>query len=211
MMSPHHERVVRGSVASEHIVHLFDEPKSLVDTVATYLCEGWRRGDTLLVVARASHWALTSVELTARDCPVDELVAAGRLVVLDAPTTLAAFMVNGEPDAEKFQRSVGDVVRRLCRESTAGLTAYGEMVDILAAQGNFIAAEHHETLWNTLSTECSIRLLCGYSSSHFGDERTEKHLDRICQLHTDSGSHQTDLLASWLLADRLSKFHILTR
>jgi hypothetical protein len=210
-MSRHHERVLRGSVISEHIVHLFDEPKSLVDTLATYLFEGWRRGDTLLVVARASHWALTSVELTARECPVDELVAAGRLVVLDAPTTLAGFMVNSEPDGEKFQRTVGDVVRRLCSESTAGLTVYGEMVDILAAQGNFIAAEHLETQWNTLSTECSIRLLCGYSSSHFGDERTGKYLDRICQLHTDSGAHQTDLLASWLLADRLSKFHIPTR
>lgn len=210
-MSPHRERVVRGNVASEHLVHLFDEPQSLVDTVATYLCDGWRRGDALLVVARASHWALTSVELAARECPVDELVAAGRLVVLEAPTTLAAFMVNGEPDPERFQHSVGDTVRRLCRESSAGLTIYGEMVDILAAQGNFIAAEHLETLWNTLSTECSIRLLCGYSSAHFGDERTGKHLNRICELHTDSGSRPTDLLASWLLADRLSKFHIPTR
>ena len=210
-MSPHHERVVRGTVVSEHLVHLFDEPKSLVDTVATHLHEGWRRGDMLLVAARASHWALTSVELAARECPVDELVAQGRLVVLDAPTTLAAFMVNGEPEPERFQQSVGAHVRRLCRESSAGLTIYGEMVDILAAQGNFIAAEHLEALWNTLSTECSIRLLCGYSSSHFGDERTGKHLDRICGLHTESGSHATDLLASWLLADRLSKFHIPTR
>lgn len=210
-MSPHRERVVRGSVVSEHLVHLFDEPKSLVDTVATYLCDGWRRGDALLVVARASHWALTSVELAARECPVDELVAAGRLVVLDAPTTLAAFMVNGEPDRDRFQQSVGDTVRRLCRESSAGLTIYGEMVDILAAQGNFIAAEHLETLWNTLSTECSIRLLCGYSSSHFGDERTGKHLNRICEMHMDSGSRPTDLLASWLLADRLSQFHIPAR
>ena len=210
-MSPHHERVVRGSVVSEHLVHLFDEPKSLVDTVATYLCDGWRRGDALLVAARASRWAPTSAELTARGCPVDELVAAGRLVALDAPTTLAAIVVNGEPDRNRFQQSVGDTVRRLCRESSAGLTIYGEMVDILAAQGNFIAAEHLETLWNTLATECSFRLLCGYSSSRFGDERTGKHLNRICDLHTDSGSRPTDLLASWLLADRLSKFHIPTR
>jgi len=210
-MSPHHERVVRGSVVSEHLVHLFDERQSLVETVATYLYEGWHRGDILLVAARAGHWALTSAELAARECPVDELVASGRLVVLDAPTTLASFMVNGEPDPDRFQQSVGDTVRRLCRASSAGLTIYGEMVDILAAQGNFIAAEHLESLWNTLSTECSVRLLCGYSSSHFGDERTAKHLDRICELHTDSGSRTTDLLASWLLADRLSKFHLPTR
>ncbi len=186
-MSPHRERVMRGSVVSEHLVHLFDEPRALVDTVATHLYEGWRRGDSMLVAARASHWALISVELTARECPVDELVASSTLVVLDAQTTLASFVVNGEPERARFQRSVGDVVRHLCRESAAGLTVYGEMVDFLAAQGNFIAAEHLEALWNTLSTECSFHLLCGYSSSHFDDERSAGHLDRICLQHTNSG------------------------
>ena len=210
-MSSHRERVVRGRVASEHLVHLFDEEQSLVDTVATYLYEGWRRGDTLIVAARASHWALTSVELAARGCPVDEIAATGHLAVLDAPATLASFMVNGEPDREKFEHTVGDVVRRSCLKSSAGLTIYGEMVDILAAQGNFIAAEHLESLWNTLSTECSFRLLCGYSSSHFGDERSGIHLDRICDLHTDSGSRGTDVLASWRLSDRFAKYHVPTR
>ena len=202
---------MRGSVASEHLVHLFDEPRSLVDTVATFLDQGCRRDDTLLVVARAGNWVLTSVELTAKGCPVEALTAAGRLVVLDAPTTLASFMVNGEPDPEHFDRQIGDVVRRLCRESSAGVSAYGEMVDILAAQGNFIAAEHLETLWNDLATECSFRLLCGYSSSHFGDERHARHLDRICAQHSHAGSNSTDLLASWLLDHRRSQFHIPAR
>ena len=210
-MSPHRERVVRGNVASEHLVHLFDAPQSLVDIVATHLYEGWRRGDSLLVAARASHWALASIELAGRGCPVDELIASGRLIVLDASTTLASFMVNGEPERERFQRSIGDVVRSLCRESAAGLTAYGEMVDILAAQGNFIAAEHLEALWNALSTECSFRLLCGYSSSHFDDDRSVGHLDRIDAQHTNPGARATDPLGSWLLADRLTKFHIPTR
>ena len=144
----------------------------------------------------------------ARGCPVDELVAAGRLVVLDAPTTLAGFMVNGEPDREEVsargrRRSSAGCAAR----SSAGLTAYGEMVDILAAQGNFIAAEHLETLWNTLSTECSFRLLCGYSSAHFGDERTRTHLDRICAQHTDIRLRaQTDLLG--LVAARGSALEI---
>jgi len=210
-MPPHRERVVRGSVVSEHLIHLFNEPRSLVDTVTTHLYDGWRRGDSLLVAARACHWALASIELAARGCPVDELVAAGRLVVLDAPKTLASFMVNGEPDRERLQMSVGTVVRRLCRESTAGLTVYGEMVDVLAAQGNFIAAEHLEALWNTLSTECSFRLLCGYSSSHFDDDRSVGHLDRINSGHSNSSARATDPRGSWLLADRLSNFHFPTR
>ncbi len=164
-----------------------------------------------MVIARAANWTPTAAELTAKGCPVEEITAAGRLIVLDAPTTLASFLVNGEPDRKKFDEQVGALVHRLCRESSAGVTAYGEMVDILAGQGNFIAAERLETLWNNLSTECSFRLLCGYSSAHFGDARTAQHLDRICAQHTHAGASETDLLASWLLADRRSKFHIPAR
>ena len=207
-MSAIRERVVRGSVASEHLVQLFDEARSLVQTVAAFLRDGWERGDTLLIVARAANWALTSVELEAAGCPVPDLTASGRLMFLDAPTTMATFMVNGDPDPEKFRHSVGDLVHRLCVESERGLTVYGEMVDILAAQGNFSGAEQLEALWNNLSTECSFRLLCGYASAHFGDERTARHLHRICEMHTGASAGAADLLASWLLADRRSKLHI---
>ena len=195
-------------MASEHLVHLFDEPASLVEAVSRHLFEGWRRGDTLLVVARPVNWALTSAELEAQGCPVSELTASGRLTVFDAATTLATFMVNGEPDPEKFNTSVGALVRRACDESPGGFTAYGEMVDILAAQGNFIAAEHLEALWNELAARCSFRLLCGYSAAHFGDDRNTRHLDHICRQHHEAGALPRDLLASWLLAHRRSKYHI---
>ena len=195
-------------MVSEHSVHLFDDPASRVDTAATFLYEGFCRGDALLAAIQQGHWAMTSAELQLRGCPVAELVAAGRLIVLDAEATLAMLMINGAPDRERFDANVGAVVRRLCSAAT-GLTAYGEMVDILAADGNFIAAEHLEELWNDLSTQCSFRLLCGYSSAHFGDPRTTHHLERICSRHTESAAAApTDLLASWLLADRRSKFHM---
>jgi hypothetical protein len=200
--------VVRGSVASEHFVHLFDEPRSLAETVARHLLDGWRRDDALLVVARPKNWALASAELEVSGCPVAAIAAAGRLIVLDAATTLATFLVDGEPEPEKFHAHVGTLVHRLCGESTAGLTVYGEMVDLLAAQGNFIAAERLEALWNGLASQCSFRLLCGYSAAHFGDERNTRHLDQICGLHDQSTASPTDLLASWLLNHRRSRFHL---
>ena len=199
---------MRGSIASEHLVHLFDETRSLVDTVSGYLREGWLRGDTLLVVARANSWALTSAELEATGCPVAGLTASGRLITLDAATTLATVAVNGEPERDAFERQIGGFIRRLCRDSSAGVTAYGEMVDILAAQGNFNAAERLESFWNDLSAQCSFRLLCGYLSAHFGDQRHARHLDSICGQHTHAVARPTDLLGAWLLADRRPKFHL---
>lgn len=207
-MSPHRERVLRGPVVSEHLVQLFDEPESLVTTVATFLAEGYQRGDNLLVVARPANWAPTTVELEALGCPVADLLASGRLVVLDAATTTATFMVSGDPDPDRFAANVGAIVQRLCDASAAGLTVYGEMVDLLVAQGNFCGAEQLEALWNSLSERCSFRLLCGYSSAHFNGAQTADHLHRICAAHTDAGARSTDLLATWLLANRRPKYHL---
>lgn len=207
-MSPHREHVFRGEVRSEHLVQLFDEPESLVGALADFLEDGWKRGDTLLVVSRPASWALTTPELEARGCPVSQMIADGRLVVLDAATTLATFMLNGDPDAAKFDASVGDLVRTLCGRTTAGLTVYGEMVDILVGQGHFDAATRLERLWNELSERCSFRLLCGYCAAHFGDEKTSRHLHEICRLHDAVTARTTDLLATWLLANRRPRYHI---
>jgi MEDS: MEthanogen/methylotroph, DcmR Sensory domain len=202
------ERILRGNVVSEHFVQLFDEPDSLVSAVTAFLLDGWNRGDNLLVAARATNWALTSTALEANDVPVSEAIASGRLVVLDAATAMATFMVNGDPQPDKFQTGIGDLVERLAASSRAGLSIYGEMVDLLAAQGNFVAAEQLEAAWNALSQRVSFRLLCGYSSAHFGDECTTKHLHAICAAHDDAGAHPTDLLAVWLLANRRPKYHL---
>ena len=207
-MSPHRERVIHGDVVSEHLVQLFDEPESLVAGVSAFLFEAWNRGEHLLVVARAPNWAMIAPELQARGCPIPALLAEGRLVVLDAPTTLARFMSGHDPDGHRFDDSVGELVRRTCANAPNGLAVYGEMVDILAAQGDFDAAGKVEALWNQLSETASFRLLCGYSSSHFGDERTAAHLQAICGCHTAASARPTDLLATWLLANRRPKYHL---
>jgi hypothetical protein len=207
-MPPHRERVLRGTVSSEHLVHLFDEAESLVSVVSEFLISGWRRGDSLLVVARPAHWALTAPELELRGCSVADTIASGRLVVLDAATTLATFMIDGDPDHDRFHTSVGTLVRQCCDRSASGITIYGEMVDILAAQGNFHGAERLEQLWNDLSQTCSLRLLCGYSAANFAHGRSSEHLQRICALHDSASARATDLLATWLLGHRRSRYHL---
>jgi hypothetical protein len=207
-MSPHRERVLRGTVSSEHLVQLFDEPESRALSVAEFLHEGWQRGDHLLVVARAANWALTVPVLEARGCPVADTIARGRLIVLDAATTMATFMAGGEPDRDRFQTAIGDLVSRLAGESRAGLSVYGEMVDLLVAQGNFAGAGRLEASWNELSQTCSFRLLCGYTAAHFGDESTTGHLHAICGMHGSSSARSTDLLATWLLANRRPRYHL---
>lgn len=201
----HRERVLRGDVNSEHLVQLFDEPESRAEAVAAFLYEGWRAGLPLLVVARPGNWALMAAQLELLGCDVPATIAEGRLVVLDAATTLATFMRDGRPDAARFQEHVGTVVGRL---STRGLLhVYGEMVDILAEQGRLDTAHELEVLWNHLAAEQSLTLLCGYASAHFGDPRDAEALHRICRAHSRVESHPGDLLATWLVSDGHSQYH----
>ena len=202
-----HERLVRGKVSSEHRVQLCDDPESLAEAMAAFLSEGWRLGEPLLVVARPASWALTSRLLAADGCPVDEAIASGRLVVLDAATTLATFAQNGHPIAERFAATIGALVERLSTESGQRLRIYGEMVDIFASHGEFVSARKLEQLWNELGTMYSFSLLCGYTADHFGDPRTASMLRDICEAHDCAAAKPTDLLASWMLSGRRPRVH----
>jgi hypothetical protein len=205
----HGQQLARGEIAGEHLMHLFDEPASRVETVSGFLLEGWHKGNALVVVAKASHWSLLARRLEANGCPVPEYIAAGRLMVLEAGTTLAAFMKDEAPDPAEFVEHVGGVVRRAGARGR-GVRVYGEIVEILAEQGNLMAADQLEALWSALALEYSLTLLCGYNSAHFIDARTTPAFDAIRRRHTRAAAKPTDLLGSWLLGDRQSRFHIET-
>ncbi len=145
-MSPDVEQRSRAAIKADHIAQLFDETPSLIASASIYLYEAWRRGDNLLVAARPVHWNAISAELTARDCPIGDLVSDGKLVALDAATTLTALMGKDGVQRESFEARVFPLVARLAQEPGIGLTIYGEMVDILATRGDFDAAEQLEVL-----------------------------------------------------------------
>jgi hypothetical protein len=196
------EPVFKGRVASEHLLQLFDDGESLAEGVADFLREGSSRGQTLLVVARPHAWGAISERLTALGVNVPEGIASGRLVALDAATTLASFSCNGWPRADLFDAQVGTLVRRLAAENPNGLRIYGEMVDLLATQDEFSAAEQLEVMWNHLGTESSFTLLCGYASANFADDRAATALHAICGAHTKTTVKPADLLGAWLLSGR---------
>lgn len=207
-MSPDRELLLRANIQPGHVAQLFDETPSLIAAVSIYLYDRWRRGDNLLVVARPQHWNAISLELGARDCPVSDLLAEGKLVALDAATTLSTLMAEGVVQRESFEGRVFPLVARLGQVSGVGLSVYGEMVDILVAQGNFAAAGQLEELWNEAIARSQFRLMCGYSSAAFGDPRTAGELRAICCAHTEVVARPTDLLATWLLSARRSRYHL---
>ena len=169
----------------------------MADTVAAFLITGFQRGEPLLIVARPEHRQLLGRKLTEAGMNIYEAIAANRLVMLDAVQCLDKFMRQNAPSGIAFDEVVGALVTRLSNGKRVRI--YGEMVDVLAARGNYKAAQQLEQLWNDLGLRESYTLFCGYASGHFGDPKTAKFLAGICAAHSHLHRKGDDLLAEYLL------------
>lgn len=185
---------------SEHSVQLFDSSRSLVETVSLFLINGLERGENVLVAATPEHREMLARRLDESGWTVRTLIAANRLVILDAAQTLEKFMRKDTPSPVAFDEVVGSAVHRLADGKR--LWIYGEMVDVLAARGNYRGAEQLEEIWNLLGQRECFTLFCGYASGHFGDPRTAKALAGICAAHDHVHHKATDILAEFLLNQR---------
>jgi hypothetical protein len=192
------ERVVHGGVVSDHIVQLFDSRSSLAITVSAFLKEGLDSGDTVLAVMSVAHWHATVGSLSRSVANLDHLMRAGRITVRDAGATLSSFMRDGRVDRELFDESIGALIQEL-RSRGRHVRIYGEMVDILAAEGDFRGALQLETLWNELSEQESFTLFCGYSAVTFGDPTYSEALHRVCREHSQVRTNPRDALATFLV------------
>lgn len=183
---------------TEHAVQLFDTAETLTEAVAEFLHDGFVQGDTLLVVSTDHHWGAISSALRDRGMLVDQARASGQLTIRDAHDTLDLLMLDDRPDRDLFDVCVGALVRELT-ERGERLRIYGEMVDLLAVEGEYANAGALEELWNELGEHHAFHLFCGYSAANFGDPRTAEALRSICRAHSHVRSSTRDVLGSFLV------------
>ena len=184
-----------GTSLHEHIVQLFDAPRSLADAVSQFLIEGRALGNKLLVIARASHWTLIEGYLERRGFPIDDPSAL--LTVVDARKLRSRIMRRGVVDPQSMHETLGDMVEQLAAEP-GGLRVYCELVELFAEEGAFDQAATLEDYWNHLGEQSAFTLLCGYSAAHFADPRHAHNLREICSRHTSVRSQSADSLGTWL-------------
>jgi hypothetical protein len=185
-------------IPAVHTVQLFDSDESLVDAAANFLGEGLLRNETVLAVMDEERWYSVAIRMSAQGFPIDESLRSGDLTVGNAVETLKTFMRRDRPDPRLFNASVGTLVSSLAARGKP-LRIYGEMVDVLAAQGEYAAAHELEELWNRLGKREEFTLFCGYTAAHFGDPRNAEALRRVCASHSEVLSDPRDVLGSFLL------------
>ena len=169
-----------------HAVKFYDSSAALSRIGAEFLGEGLASRQRALVIATPSHRKAVIDELRARHFDVVAMEAAGDLVMLDAQSMLASFMVGGRPDASLFQATAA---RQLDRLGDRPIRVFGEGVDVLWKAGLGDAAIRLEMLWNKLTLGRDIKTLCAYSVSNFYNDTSLRAIfDEHSHVVSDKGA-----------------------
>lgn len=163
-----------------HGVYFYEDDTFLIDNVAGFAKEGLERQETVIIVATEHHRSDLETKLT-EDLHGLWAATLANYVTLDASATLGLFMRNGWPDERLFLKIIGQIIQS-ARGNTVRI--YGEMVAVLWAEGNALAAIHLERLWNKLGSQRNFTLLCGYPSSAFQGADMDFAFQDVCACHS---------------------------
>src|ERR1700722_20104863 len=115
----------------QHGVQFYSQDKFLLEELGGYIGGALHAGDAAVVVATEAHRNGLLQWVTAQGLDLTDLLVKGRFIALDARQTLAAFMVEGWPNEELFNKVIGEVVTKA--SAAAGherprVAIFGEMV-----------------------------------------------------------------------------------
>jgi PAS domain S-box-containing protein/excisionase family DNA binding protein len=178
-----------GETASEpgqakHVVQFYEVDAVLVEAVSAYIGTALRGSGVGIVIATAAHRAAIEASLEAAGLDLDTARAGGRYLALDAAATLAGCMVEGEPQPEQFAAVVGSLIAEAV-ETGQPVHAFGEMVALLAAEGNHAAALRLEALWNGLQKVHTFSLFCAYPMAVLSGEGLIAVFDDVAGEHSE--------------------------
>lgn len=166
-----------------HCAHFYDADSFLLNSLSNFVQTGLSAGDAVVIVANKAHRDGLDELLTSEGLDVFETTASGRYLTLDAAETLAEFMVEGLPDAQRFAQTVGDIMTKAAQRGRS-VRVFGEMVALLWAEEKCDEAIRLEELWNALGKTHPFQLYCAYPMNVFGNEALAAPLLKVCAEHT---------------------------
>lgn len=175
---------LEGIPGGRHGAEIYADDRDLTESVARFLAAGFTLGEPGIVVATPQHLEAFADRLAQLGWD-DDRIGRDLLATADARATLESIMDGRDPSPAAFDRVIGSLLARVERAGPGGSPrVFGEMVDLLCADGNESAAFALERLWNDLAGRRRFRLLCGYRLDLFDVERQTSTLPDVCREHS---------------------------
>jgi len=192
---------------ANHLVRFYEEEDALLRSVADFSIAELERGGRVVVIATKNHLEGLWKNLRAAHIDIVEARSNGSLIALDATETLARFQRDDRLDQDRFNDVIGGLVEK-CRSDGRELSAFGEMVALLSAEGKDDQAVELEGFWNELQRKCQFTLYCAYPLGGFRSAGSSEAFVRICNAHgrvfpTETFAKQTHLNDEQLRATAL--------
>ncbi len=164
----------------DHVVQFYEDETFLTQSVAEHLKAGAEAGERLLVLLTPPHLSAVLQRLETEGMDTRAAMASGELVVHDAQATLALIMRDGMPVRALFEQHL---LADLDTANPRPTRAFGELVDLLCAEGNPEAAVRLEAFWHEACGRLPLNLLCGYALQNFHHLEDHDVFDAICDHH----------------------------
>jgi len=174
----------------DHVLQVYENDEVLIETLVGFVETGIHLGDCCVVFVTLPHMERLNEKLKSRGVDVEKVKADSQYIPVDADEMLSRFIVNGLVDEDLFHRAMAPVFDR-CRNSKRLVRASGEMVALLAAQGNWEATLQLERLWEDIHAKSPFCVCCVYPKVVF-DEGSKSIVELVRAKHSKmiSGSEK---------------------
>jgi hypothetical protein len=173
-----------GEIAPcDHVLQIYENDSVFLDALTGFVGSGINSNDACIVIATPKHLSALANRLTSYGVSISNLIENDRYIPLDAEKTLSKFMVNGWPDETAFNQTISSLLMSARGNNKRNIRAFGEMVAILWAQGNFGATVNLEHLWNKFAAKESFCLFCAYPKAGFTEHLSDS-IEHICSAHS---------------------------
>ena len=168
--------------AAGHVVQFYESEALLIEAVAEFLDGALQRGDAAIVVATEAHRAGIEERLRGKGADLDGACAARRYLWLNAAEARQRIVIKGRLQPERFSALIEQLLTRVTGPGRRP-RVFGEIVALLAQEGQHDAARQVEELWGELQRRYSFSLLCGYPMAAVGSQALAKFFGEVCAQH----------------------------
>lgn len=154
--------------AYRHEVAYYSDDAALVAAFVVFIEAALRKGRPVIALVTEPHRQSLLQNLRSLGVDTAASIEQGNLILADVFEALAGFMVNGQPDRDRFAKCADDLIAAALKAAQGRrvkIAACGECAPTLLAQGVADGAIELEHLWDEVARRHNIDILCGYLRS----------------------------------------------